>query len=501
MRIFIRKMYTAFQAHPLVFTLFTAGLVMAGSFMLLLYSWSSSTYLPQGVHLQQWPIGGMSYQTFEEQWTIRLNRLTRHEVKLMAELPHRHSSIHTLHSLGLQLDMQAFNQDLKKLREGSRLERWIQRWRMRGRSYTIKLTFDPQALQKSLHSYWEDLEKTEPRNAIRKIDHLDQVIYQQGAPAYRIDYDKLGNSLMLHVSNFPNWPDEGHTLSLLSLPLRTIQPKVTVSSLKKEKINRKIVEFSTILRSNQPGRRHNIEATAQTIHNRLLAPGEIFDFAEVVKTTAEQDGYREAPVIVNGRLAPGIGGGICQVSTTLYNAALLTGMSIVERKNHSIPVGYIPIGRDATYSTDYINFRFQNHHASHLLIRTKLQGQRLTISFFGDMDPSVSYQLQTESIEKIAPPVHYVNRPHLRPGQQQVLKQGKSGYKVTTVRLVHQNGKLIDKELISEDVYPAVPTLMAVRRTDQQHDSLPTSPTQPQRLEMIEDGIRLLSRSVDDNIE
>ena len=101
-----------------------------------------------------------------------------------------------------------------------------------------------------------------------------------------------------------------------------------------------------------------------------MAPGETFDYSKIIAQTEAKFGYKEAPVILNGNLVPGIGGGICQVSTTLYNAVLRSGLEIVERRNHSLPVSYVTLGQDATFANGYINFKFRNNTDAYLWIRT-----------------------------------------------------------------------------------------------------------------------------------
>ena len=92
-----------------------------------------------------------------------------------------------------------------------------------------------------------------------------------------------------------------------------------------------------------------MEITAQVLNNTILKPGEIFDYRKVIQGIETKYGYKPAPEIVNGQLQQGIGGGICQVSSTLYNVVLFSNLEVIERHNHSLPVSYVPLGRDATY--------------------------------------------------------------------------------------------------------------------------------------------------------
>ena len=116
------------------------------------------------------------------------------------------------------------------------------------------------------------------------------------------------------------------------------------------------------------GRAENIRLAASFIHNYLLAPGEIFSFNKVTGHNNPGKGYRPAPIIVGDSVIQGYGGGVCQVSSTLYNAVLFSDLEIVERFPHSRPIGYLPIGRDATVS-GHLDFKFRNNTNKYILIK------------------------------------------------------------------------------------------------------------------------------------
>ena len=100
----------------------------------------------------------------------------------------------------------------------------------------------------------------------------------------------------------------------------------------------------------------------------MLTPGTIFSFNQVVGEASLNNGFKEAPIIVNEQFVMGAGGGICQVSSTIYNAALDAGLSIIERHNHGLPVSYLPPGLDATVAYDYLDLKFQNNLKTNILI-------------------------------------------------------------------------------------------------------------------------------------
>ncbi|HEY8910190.1 MAG TPA: cell wall-binding repeat-containing protein [Desulfosporosinus sp.] len=142
-----------------------------------------------------------------------------------------------------------------------------------------------------------------------------------------------------------------------------------------------IAQYSTHLDSSQVNRTENVRLAAKALNEKLLAPGERFSFNESVGERTVEAGYKEAMVIVGNAYEPGLGGGICQVSSTLYNAVSLAHLEILERHPHSLPVVYVPTGQDATVSFGILDFKFRNSTA-YLLIRSFLEGNTLTFRLY-----------------------------------------------------------------------------------------------------------------------
>ena len=230
---------------------------------------------------------------------------------------------------------------------------------------------------------------------------------------------------------------------------------------------RKIAAFSTSFAASGEGRAHNVEAVAQALDNTLLMPGDVFDFGSIVAKAERERGFKEAPVIVSGKLKPGIGGGICQVSSTLYNAVLRAdGIDIVERRNHSLPVGYLPVGLDATFADGFINFRFRNATGKPLRIKAEVRNKIVTVKLFGAMAENVEYRIETVLQYIIAPKIVYAADPHLAEGQSKTLRPGAEGYVVDTYRVKLINGEFAERVRISHDTYRSQDALVAVHPDD-----------------------------------
>jgi len=143
-----------------------------------------------------------------------------------------------------------------------------------------------------------------------------------------------------------------------------------------------IAQYSTRFDSTQVNRTENIRLAAKALDGKLLAPGEQFSFNESVGERIAEAGYKEALIIEGNTFTPGLGGGVCQVSSTLYNVVLLAHLEILERHQHSLTVNYVPPGRDATVSFPILDFKFKNNTDTHLLIRSFVDGNTLTFQLY-----------------------------------------------------------------------------------------------------------------------
>jgi vancomycin resistance protein YoaR len=144
-----------------------------------------------------------------------------------------------------------------------------------------------------------------------------------------------------------------------------------------------IVGSYTTTYGGTPGRLHNVALVADLIDGALVAPGARFSFNETTGERNASKGFEEAPVIINGELESGIGGGVCQVSTTLFNAAFEAGLSIDKRTNHALYISHYPLGRDATVNYPDIDLVFTNDTEKWLLVRTFVGAGSLTVNVYG----------------------------------------------------------------------------------------------------------------------
>ena len=170
------------------------------------------------------------------------------------------------------------------------------------------------------------------------------------------------------------------------------EPEIKVEEKKEENFDYDIASYITKYSesASNNSRNYNMLLASDSIDGVILRPGESFSYNDVIlKNRTKERDYKNAPVIVNGKLEDGIGGGICQISSTLYNAALYSKMTIENRRNHSMKVGYMPAGRDATVSWGSIDLVFKNNLNVPVKIESKMGGGTLKIRFLSTENPQV----------------------------------------------------------------------------------------------------------------
>ncbi|CAM4477995.1 vancomycin resistance protein YoaR [Paenibacillus endophyticus] len=474
------------------------GIIVLASLLLaaavcwgFVWNYALQKTVPKQVDAGGIQIGGLTLQE-------ALNKLDQYEKSLLQRTITIQSSAAvasdskqwTVSELGYKAAFTGAREALAKLEEGDIWERAVYRYQFQ-KSYALIQSWNADVFDAAVRKQWSWVEKNETKNATRTITDDDHVVYEPHVDAYRLDTAEL----TARVDQWVMLPKEKIGLPVEmaftdTLPITTIHPELTLEKLKDEGIERKIISFSTDFKTSAEGRAHNVTVTAEALDGWELAPGEIFDYNSLIEHAEELYEYREAPVILNGKLVPGIGGGICQVSSTLYNAALRAGLEIVERRNHSLPVAYLPIGQDATYAGGAINFRFKNTTGKHLIIRTQVEDRKLTIKLFGTMDPNESYDIESVTLKTIAPSVQERSNASLSPGQKAVVEEGKLGYVVETFRTLKKNGKLVSRDRISHDTYKAQPALIEVGPHKGGNNPAATPTPAPSVNEpLLEDGI------------
>ncbi len=258
--------------------------------------------------------------------------------------------------------------------------------------------------------------------------------------------------------------------------LRTSEPRITLEDLKP--ITARLTGFSTSMGGSSRNRIHNVQLACKAIDGTVLLPGDEFSYNDIVGPRVPSAGYKEAPVIVRGKLQPGTGGGICQVSSTLYNAALMADMQIVRRRHHAFPVAYVPAGRDATVVDGVIDFRFKNRFQHPVAIDAKVVGSRCVVLIHGHPDDDLEINLVSSRISTIPASYKSINDSRLPKGRRVVVEPAKNGRRVTVSRVVKKDGKVIRQEVVTRDYYRPFSGVVRVGTAEPKKPT-PTPDTEP----------------------
>jgi vancomycin resistance protein YoaR len=238
-----------------------------------------------------------------------------------------------------------------------------------------------------------------------------------------------------------------------SAELPIVEAPKSVPDAALESIDEVRTSFTTKFSTAKVTRCANIKLAASKIDGYVLMPGERFSFNQTVGRRTQSGGFKVAGVYRNGRHDFDIGGGICQVSTTLYNAALLSNLKIVARGNHSMPVPYVPLGRDATVDYGAQDLVFENSLDHPIALSSHYGPGRITFHILGKKDPGLEVKIVTSGHRSWDKGVKYEHDPNLAYGVTKVTEKGSAGHSVQVARLVYRDGKLVSRESLGQSYY------------------------------------------------
>lgn len=222
----------------------------------------------------------------------------------------------------------------------------------------------------------------------------------------------------------------------------TARPARTTREARAFGIHGLVGSYETIY-GGDANRVHNVQLVARLLDGKLIAPGATFSFNRATGARTADKGFLEAPVIINGEVQTGLGGGVCQVSTTVFNAAYEAGLKITSRTNHALYISHYPLGRDATVNYPDVDLRFVNDTAHWLLLRTFVGSYSLTVGLYGTPQHRRVVTQTRPLVETGPPPVKHEPDPSLTEGQTVVDSTGEPSRSTSVRRLVYVRGKLL----------------------------------------------------------
>ncbi|MBP9478495.1 MAG: VanW family protein [Sebaldella sp.] len=300
----------------------------------------------------------------------------------------------------------------------------------------IMYTLDTKALKIELEKISSNID-IEEKNAKITLNG-DQISFSNEENGRKLNIEKSMKLIENELKSSEHDP--------LELVVETVVPSITKEKL--SKVDTLLGEFSTTFNSGVQGRSYNIKLSTDAINDVLLEPDQILSFNESTGMRSAKNGYKSAPVIVNGELEQGLGGGVCQVSSTLFNAVALSGLKVVERSNHSIPSSYVGIGRDAVVDFGTLDLKVQNNYKNPVYFSSGVEGNKIIIKVYGNSEDKPGevklFSTVNGSVARKTKTVKY-GKP----------SNGRDGIKATTYRVIVDKNGNENKEVLSSSYYPA----------------------------------------------
>ncbi|MBU3112819.1 VanW family protein [Clostridium lacusfryxellense] len=315
----------------------------------------------------------------------------------------------------------------------------------------IKLTFEynDKIIDTILAEMAKDTNKESVNATITKVEN-GEFIVTNDTIGKQLESDKLKKEIKSKINGILS-----EDVISIKAQVKDLKPKVTAKALKT--INTKISNYNTNFSSSKEGRITNIDLSTKSINGTLLMPGDVFSFNGVVGERTVARGYQTAGVIIGDKLEQGLGGGICQTSSTLYNAILSTGIVSVERIHHTISSGYIPKGQDATVDYGNLDYKFKNTFKYPIYIEGSSLNGNLNFNVYSNSElTKKTYRILNEVNGVTQPTTQIIQDPTMYEGQKEIVKTGYAGFKVKISRQTYENGKLVKTEVISNDTFHVI---------------------------------------------
>ena len=241
------------------------------------------------------------------------------------------------------------------------------------------------------------------------------------------------------------------------IPLTITKPKITLKDIGPEALSDELGTFTTRYDVSDKDRTTNLEIACEKLNDQVILPGETFSYNKTLGARTIAAGYKSAKIYSNGEVIDGLGGGICQISSTLYNAVLQANLEIVERRNHQFVTSYVPAGRDATVAYGSTDFRFENTRQYPVRIVATAKNGIATISIYGiKEDVEYTFDFTPKVIATIPYTTKYIEDSSLPKGTEKIKQRGVNGVQVETYITKMLDGKVISTTLLSKDTYNAM---------------------------------------------
>lgn len=246
-----------------------------------------------------------------------------------------------------------------------------------------------------------------------------------------------------------------------SFPLSIKKANITVFDLGEDAFPNLLGTCTTNYDASNINRNNNLMLAAKKINNTIVNPGEVFSYNQTVGQRTISSGFKEAKAYANGKVVLDVGGGICQLSSTLYNSVMLSNLEVTERKSHYFKTSYLPAGRDATVSWGSIDFKFKNTRKYPIKIVAKAQDGIVKVDLYGiKQDDDCDIKIESSETSIIPMEEIYEQDNTLPKGSQVITQYGEDGCTSETYKIISKNGFVVSKTLVSKDTYNNLPKII-----------------------------------------
>ncbi len=327
----------------------------------------------------------------------------------------------------------------------------LQRW---PRYYSVKDTYDEGAAKQAVDVIGDQFDIAAKDAAMTGYDEETKFLFSEEKAGRKVNREDLLEKIGKAVAS-------GDYGAVLEGEVSEVPAAMNLEQAKEAYVL--LAKFRTEAGVDNEDRDHNVKLAADTVNNTLIAPGEEFSMNAVIGETTEEQGYREAATYARGEVVPEFGGGVCQVSSTIYNAVIQAGLKTTERKNHSMTVSYVPLGEDAMISYWNSDLKFENNSSGNILVLLDAYGPEVICYIYGIpvLEEGVTVKMDSRVVETLPiPEPSYVEDDSLSPGEERYKSYGKEGYRVETDLVTMKDGEEIGREFLHNSTYnPQTPVI------------------------------------------
>lgn len=397
-------------------------------------------YINDGVYIETVSVGGLDYNTAVEDVDKLINSVLSKKINIDVNGV---VITATLKDLGVSCDKEQLVDKAFALQEEG--------------TVNIEFSLDESKLPKIFEDEKGAFTKKAKNASLKRVNGAFKII--KGKNGKEIDLEATKAAMIAEINNNA----VNNTELRVEAVVKNVEPEYTAEDMAKCKDV--LGKFSTSYKEGQVSRSANVKNAVSFINGKVVYPGETLSVADTIYPLTSDNGYLEAPSYAGGQVVDSLGGGVCQVSTTLYNAVLLSELEIVERSPHSMVVSYVKPSMDAAIAGDYKDFKFKNNTDVPIYIQGSAGGGILTFTVYGMETRPSSRKIEylSDVVETIQPGKDVVTEDKTLPeSYRKVTQEAHVGYVANLYKIVYENGVEVSREKINYSRYKAVPQYVTV---------------------------------------